>query len=96
MATLTLENFNPDCMNIGELREFEERFGVRVRGQAEAFAFTGRTYDEARTVLFQIGRYCGIKAKAMRARINGEICVAVELEDLCDGIYERLPDWAQW
>lgn len=40
--------------------------------------------------------YVRNKSHAMKARANGDIERATELEAKCERIFERLPDWARW
>lgn len=40
--------------------------------------------------------YVRMKAKAMEARANGKIMLAVNCEQVCELHYKQLPEWARW
>lgn len=47
-------------------------------------------------VVKALGHYAANKAVAMRLRAEGQVVSALQYEDICDRIYDRLPEWAKW
>lgn len=43
-----------------------------------------------------LGCYASNKATAMQCRLDGKINVALTYEQICESIYARLPEYAQW
>ena len=41
-------------------------------------------------------RYCDNRARAMHARLNGNIGNALAYEGQCETLYKHLPTWARW
>ena len=40
--------------------------------------------------------YAKLKRRAMIARFDGNIMLALELESYCDGLYDSIPDERKW
>ena len=40
--------------------------------------------------------YAQLKLKVMEARVKGQIAKALLLEDKCEGLFRKLPDYLQW
>ena len=40
--------------------------------------------------------YAAIKARAMRARLAGDVQIALRLESACDRLYQTLPESLKW
>lgn len=51
---------------------------------------------EVTRAAMDLRKYASTKLRAMRVRKAGLITQALELEDQCDAIYGKLPEWAQW
>lgn len=47
-------------------------------------------------VLQTLHGYAETKSKAMKFRIAGCVTKAISLEQICEGLYRRLPAWARW
>jgi hypothetical protein len=41
-------------------------------------------------------RYCDNRARAIHARLQGNIQNAMAFEAHCETLYKRLPQWAKW
>jgi hypothetical protein len=52
--------------------------------------------DKAAEVLETLARYARRKAKAMRARLSGDVNTALRHEATMERLYETLPEWARW
>lgn len=48
------------------------------------------------TATRNLGHYAYNKATAMRCRARGDVSGAMQYEDICQRIYNRLPAWARW
>lgn len=52
--------------------------------------------QEAESVFVRLAAYCNHRRCSMRARLAGNIAVALDLERVADDIYSKLPTWAKW
>jgi hypothetical protein len=43
-----------------------------------------------------LANYASNKATAIGCRLRGDIGSAIMYENICDGIYRKLPDFARW
>jgi hypothetical protein len=86
----TLEDFNPDCEMLGDLRKWEQY--LRNLPQASADLYPNETSENARKNVIGMWLYCVAKIRAMEYRQAGYIPIALSLEEECDNIYDhRLP-----
>ncbi|WP_448168666.1 hypothetical protein [Burkholderia ambifaria] len=46
--------------------------------------------------LSQLERYVRARHAAVKARQAGDIAHATHCEQVCDGFYKHLPEWARW
>lgn len=53
-------------------------------------------YREASEVLRNLSAYAELKGEAIEQRMSGNIDGALRLEETCEAIYARLPQWAKW
>ena len=92
---MTINDFNPDAMTIEELWQIWQRSNsVRpIRFAREMFPTKPAGYVRAAR---DLGHYVSNKATAMRCRLAGQIQTAVAYEDICDRIYNQLPEYARW
>lgn len=90
-APINLDGFT----NPKELWEFwKSASGVRPIATArKLFPTRPRGYVRATK---DLGNYAVNKATAMRCRLDGGINTALIFEDICDTIYDRLPEYAKW
>lgn len=89
---------NLDCMVAADLRRFARlhRDG-RNPVAAAALLETGKVKPlHWRLTVASLARYADTKAEAMERRATGDIAAALRLEEACDAIYSRLPDYARW
>lgn len=59
----------------------------------------GMQEDELRDVaeaLRRLANYCDYKGRAVYYRRTGLVVAAKNLEEACDRIYRKLPEWARW
>lgn len=62
----------------------------------ELMGFAARYVGDHRPGVKLLVGYAYAKAKAMNARAKGDIAVALDLENECDGIYRMLPACYRW
>ena len=88
---------NLDAHSIDELWEFwQATNSVRpIKHARRIFSERPRPEGYVR-VTKDLGCYASNRATAMRLRMEGNIATAMQYERICDGIYDRLPEWARW
>lgn len=83
----------------GESVEALESFAV-YRGSTEArlghLLFTGVSKSTRDRAIRLCAHYADLKARAMRARMDGRVSVALAYEGDCERLYARLPKVARW
>lgn len=86
---------NLDAQSIDDLWEFwKETNSVRpIRFARRLFPDRPKGYV---AVTRDIGCYASNRATAMKCRLEGKIQIAIQYEDICERIYQRLPQWAKW
>ena len=87
-------DLNMDAMEPEELWHFW-KLTNRVRPIAfarELFPTQPKGYIKATKLL---GCYASNKATAMTLRLEGKIESAITYENICDRIYQELPEWAR-
>ena len=89
-----LDDFNSDCMSIGEVEEWRDYFEDADRVVGEAFPDLGE--EQAYKFVDLLWQYCDRKVKAMAARLAGDITLALFHERACDRIYRELPQALKW
>ena len=89
-------DLNLDSMEYDQLVDFAARFighGVRpIRAARELFPEQPKGYVESTRML---RCYAWNKATAVSLRIEGKIESAISYENICDRIYDELPDYAK-
>lgn len=85
---------NLDCMETNELWEFWKinRRPGRIQSAA-LFPDKPKGYVSATN---DLSCYASNKATAQKLRLEGNISTAIMYENICDSIYNRLPEWAKW
>ena len=63
------------------------------RGSRDLFPEGGKDTRRATTLL---ALYAGNKGTAMLCRERGDVPTALYYERICDGIYQKLPNFARW
>ena len=83
---------NLDAMGAGELMEFwsKHRSGRKF---LDIFPDGGLLTMHSTA---KLANYAANKATAMRCRLEGNIQTALKYEQICDRIYNELPEWAKW
>lgn len=88
---------NLDAMTQDELWQFWQDGGMSG-GPSHTFArqiFPDRPKNYVNTA-GDLKHYACNKAVAMKLRLEGAIDRALAYEQICDAIYDRLPEWARW
>ena len=85
---------NLDSLNKDALWTFWREHDHASRQKA-AFLFPEQPKGYIRATR-DLANYAANKATAMACRAGGRIAVAQDYERMCDSIYYRLPDFAQW
>lgn len=60
------------------------------------FSMDPADHDAACMLFDSLASYSRHKARAMRHRLKGEMGAARTQEEICEGVYKRLPEWAKW
>lgn len=85
---------NFDAMTIDELRAFWREFDSnRTTTARKIFPYGNKGYVRA---VKDMANYAINKLTAMKCRQRGDIVNAQAYEDVCDKIYEGLPEYAKW
>lgn len=86
---------NLDAMTPDQLRGFIAMY--RNPRPEEATKLTGQPEPEtAMDIAKLLAAYATNKAEAIESRSNGEIGKALQREEECDRLYDRLPDSVKW
>jgi hypothetical protein len=89
-------DLNLDSMERDQLIDFAARFvghGVRpIRAAKELFPEQPKGYVQATR---DLRNYAWNKATAMACRLEGKIDTAIAYENICDRIYNELPEYAK-
>jgi hypothetical protein len=83
---------NLDCVDASELMPFWNRH-KRGKNYRELFPNGGKGTKRATA---DLANYASNKHAAMFCRRNGDVTSALMYENICDRIYDALPDFAQW
>lgn len=70
------------CVRFGPVRMARLLFPERPKGYV--------------TATERLAAYASNKSPAMSCRARGELQGAECYESICEGLYERLPEWARW
>jgi hypothetical protein len=85
---------NLDCMSYEELRSFAVAVGsAPVKTARELFPDRQRGYVRA---ALKLKGYAWNKLTAIACRQRGDIEAAMVYENICDRIYDDLPEFAKW
>ena len=95
MMSFKLADFNPDSMDIDDLRAWEVYLRDTTTAVKLLFAEDPEKYENNLCVI-DLWLYCVCKVRAMECRLKGTIQLATEFERECDQYYKRLPDVAKW
>lgn len=85
---------NLDCMSEDELMAFWKRYSRPSRKDAEALI--GDRCKGFTTMCGRLAGYAANKATAISCRLRGDIQVALSYENICDAIYDRIPEDIRW
>ena len=70
--------------------------GKEAAEAAQAAALIGDKRKGYTAIARQLAHYASNKATAMGCRLRGDIGAALIYENICDGIYNRLPKDLRW
>jgi hypothetical protein len=95
LENLTSDDLNLDAMPMDVLWEFwKHTNSVRpISFARQLFRNAPKGYVRATK---DLGNYASNKATAMQCRLDGKINSALMYEEICDRIYDGLPDYARW
>lgn len=82
---------NLDAMEPDDLMAFWKQH--QAGRNSRALFLAGGTGTHNATA--DLANYASSKATAMQCRLRGDVESALMYEKICDGIYDRLPDWAR-
>lgn len=85
---------NFDAMTETELMAFWKRYHRATRKDAEQLV--GDRRKGFTVIAAMLANYACNKSVAMKCRLDGRITAALVYEDICEKIYERLPDDLKW
>lgn len=85
---------NFDAMTAEDLFNFALKF--RKPSRKAAAELIGDTRDGYTKIARELARYAEAKCVAMKARAKGAIGNALSHEELCDRIYDSLPEDLRW
>ena len=82
-------------MEPGDLLGFWVKY-QRNGKRADCAELLGGRFPGYTVVAGDLGAYAANKATAIRCRLEGHVDRAMVYEDICDRIYQGLPDRARW
>lgn len=68
----------------------------RKPSRSKVAELVGSYSPRAARIVRSLARYAYWKSHAMRARLRGDITLAVQRENICERIYQSLPRRARW
>jgi hypothetical protein len=90
---------NLDCMDVDELMQFLRDYFYPNRSNTKSLLGIPESDNLPRgskRVVKDLSNYAANKVAAMDCRRRGDVNTAIMYEDICDRIYQKLPEQHRW